>query len=143
MRLVRGPILAPKAPSTQIRWDLLGVSVDLKTLPLDTSTSGFDNRPRRYVSSYLMETSWNRDRVLDAAIVNGPPPGSSISGSTSRKSVKPRAASIAMDDGVAIFSSWVSANIQVTLWNFRTRFRGKYQFRIGHGFKRTSRSIFT
>ena len=35
-----------------------------------------------------------------------------------------------LDDAVAIFSSWVSANIQVTLWQFFTRFRGKYRFRI-------------
>lgn len=40
------------------------------------------------------------------------------------------------EDGVAIFSSWVSANIQVTLWQFQTRGRGKYRFRIsGYGFQ--------
>ena len=49
-----------------------------------------------------------------------------------------------LDDGVAIFSSWVSANIQVTLWQFHTQLRGKYRFRISAtAFKPTSRSPFT
>ena len=34
-----------------------------------------------------------------------------------------------LDDAVAIFSSG-SANIQVTLWQFRPTDRGKYRFRI-------------
>ena len=35
------------------------------------------------------------------------------------KSVKPTGSVYRhVDDGVAIFSSWVSANIQVTLWQF-------------------------
>ena len=47
------------------------------------------------------------------------------------KSVKPKGSVYRhLDDAVAIFSSWVSANIQVTLWNFYTHFRGKYRFRI-------------
>ena len=38
------------------------------------------------------------------------------------KSVKPTGSVYRhLEDGVAIFSSWVSANIQVTLWQFRTR----------------------
>jgi hypothetical protein len=35
-----------------------------------------------------------------------------------------------LEDSVAIFSSWVSANIQVTLWQFFSHFRGNYRFRI-------------
>ncbi len=120
--------------------DLLGVSVDLEDLlPLDTSTSGFDNSAEAlHVSSYLMETYLEAaDRVLDAAIVNGPKPWTIDKrfDIKDEKSVKPTGSVYRhTDDGVAIFSSWVSANIQVTLWNFRTRFRGKYRFRISaHG----------
>lgn len=120
--------------------DLLGVSVDLQDLlPLDTSTSGFDNNAESlHVSSYLMETYLEAaDRVLDAAIVNGPRPWiiDKRFDIKDEKSVKPNGSVYRhVDDGVAIFSSWVSANIQVTLWNFRTRFRGKYRFRISaHG----------
>jgi len=35
-----------------------------------------------------------------------------------------------LEDGVAIFAVWESANIRVTMWNFRSPFRGKYRFRI-------------
>lgn len=77
------------------------------------------------------------DRVLDAAIVNGPRPWiiKKRFDVKDEKSVKPTGSVYRhVDDGVAIFSSWVSANIQVTLWNFRTRFRGNYRFRISaHG----------
>src|SRR5438477_523657 len=57
--------------------DLLGVNVDLKDLlPIDTSTNGFDNNAEAlHVSSYLMENYLEAaDRVLDAAIANGPRP---------------------------------------------------------------------
>lgn len=116
--------------------DLLGVTVDLDDLfPPDTSTSGFDNNAQSlHVSSYAMENYLEAaDRVLDAAIVNGPRPWIIDKRFDIReeKSVKPTGSVYRHeDDGVAIFSSWVSANIQVTLWNFRTRFRGKYRFRI-------------
>ncbi len=120
--------------------DLLGVTVDLEDLlPLDTSTSGFDNNAESlHVSSYLMENYLEAaDRVLEAAIVNGPRPWviNKRFDIKEEKSVKPTGSVYRhVDDGVAIFSSWVSANIQVTLWNFRTRFRGKYRFRISaHG----------
>ena len=120
--------------------DLLGVEVDLKDLlPLDTSTNGFDNSAEAmHVSSYLMETYLEAaDRVVDAAIANGPRPWTIDKrfDIKDEKSVKPTGSVYRhTDDGVAIFSSWVSANIQVTLWNFRTRFRGKYRFRISaHG----------
>ena len=120
--------------------DLLGVGVDLEDLlPLDTSTSGFDNSAETlHVSSYLMENYLEAaDRVLDAAIVSGPRPWiiNKRFDIKEEKSVKPTGSVYRhVDDGVAIFSSWVSANIQVTLWNFRSRFRGKYRFRISaHG----------
>ncbi len=120
--------------------DLLGVDVDLKDLlPLDTSTNGFDNSAEAlHVSSYLMETYLEAaDRVVDAAIANGPRPWTIDKrfDIKDEKSVKPIGSVYRHEeDGVAIFSSWVSANIQVTLWNFRTRFRGKYRFRISaHG----------
>lgn len=120
--------------------DLLGVEVDLEDLlPLDTSTSGFDNSAEAlHVSSYLMETYLEAaDRVLDAAITNEPRPWKIDKrfDIKDEKSVKPKGSVYRHEeDGVAIFSSWVSANIQVTLWNFRTRFRGKYRFRISaHG----------
>ena len=108
-------------------------------LPLDTSTNGFDNSAEAmHVSSYLMETYLEAaDRVVDAAIANGPRPWTIDKrfDIKDEKSVKPTGSVYRhTDDGVAIFSSWVSANIQVTLWNFRTRFRGKYRFRISaHG----------
>jgi len=44
---------------------------------------------------------------------------------------------------VAIFSSWVSANIQVTLWQFQSRVRGRYRFRIsGYGFQTEKPVVF-
>ena len=120
--------------------DLLKVDVDLTDLlPLETSTNGFDNSAEAsHVSSYLMETYLEAaDRVLDAAIASGPRPWMINKRFDIReeKSVKPKGSVYRhVDDGVAIFSSWVSANIRVTLWNFRTRFRGKYRFRISaHG----------
>ena len=122
--------------------DLLDVNVDLEDLlPLDTSNVGFDNSAETlHVSSYLMENYLEAaDRVLDAAIVNGPRPWiiDKRFDIKEEKSVKPTGSVYRhVDDGVAIFSSWVSANIQVTLWNFRSRFRGKYRFRISaHGFQ--------
>ena len=61
------------------------------------------------------------DRVLDAAIANGPEPRTIKKrfDIKDEKSVKPKGSVYRhVDDGVAIFSSWVSANIQVTLWQF-------------------------
>ncbi len=116
--------------------DLLGVEVDLKDLlPADPATNGFDNRAEtQHVSSFLMEQYLEAaDCVLDAAIANKARPQTvkrrlSIK---DERTVKPKGSVYRhVDDGVAIFSSWVSANIQVTLWNFRTRERGKYRFRI-------------
>lgn len=122
--------------------DLLGVEIDLKDLlPADTATSGFDNRAESlHVSSFLMEQYLEAaDAVLDAAIANKtrPPLQKRHLSIKDERSVKPTGSVYRhLDDGVAIFSSWVSANIQVTLWNFRTRDRGNYRFRIsGYGFQ--------
>ena len=47
-----------------------------------------------------------------------------------------------VDDGVAIFASWESANIRVTMWNFRSHVRGKYRFRIsGYGFQSEGKPV--
>jgi mono/diheme cytochrome c family protein len=57
--------------------DLLGVDLDLKELlPPDTVVNGFDNGAEAlHVSSFLMEQYLEAaDKVLDAAIVNGPKP---------------------------------------------------------------------
>jgi hypothetical protein len=124
--------------------DLLGVEVDLKDLlPPDTSTSGFDNSAEAlHVSSYLMESYLEAaDRVIDAAIASGPRPQTMKKrfDIKEEKSVKSTGSVYRhVDDGVAIFSSWVSANIQVTLWQFQTRERGRYRFRIsGYGYQTT------
>ncbi len=122
--------------------DLLGVQVDLKDLlPLSTSTSGFDNSAEAlHVSTYLMENYLAAaDRVLDAAIANGPRPQTvkqrhDIKDETT---VKPTGSVYRhLDDGVAIFATSVAANIQVTMWRFMSRHPGKYRFRIsGYGFQ--------
>ena len=122
--------------------DLLGVDVNLKDLlPLNTSTSGFDNSAEAlHVSSYLMESYLAAaERVLDAAIANGPRPRTITQRHDIKdeKTVQPTGSVYRhLDDGVAIFSSSVAANIQVTLWRFMTRQPGKYRFRImGYGFQ--------
>ncbi len=122
--------------------DLLAVDVDLKdVLPADTSTTGFDNSAEAlHLSSYLMESYLAAaDRVLDAAIANSPRPNTIKRrfDIKNEKTVKPTGSVYRhLDDGVAIFSSWVSANIQVTLWQFQTRQPGRYRFRISaYGFQ--------
>jgi hypothetical protein len=116
--------------------DLLGVDLDLKELlPPDTAVNGFDNGAEAlHVSSFLMEQYLETaDKVLDAAIVNGPKPWMIKKRFDIRdeKSVNPKGSVYRhLDDSVAIFSSWVSANIQVTLWQFYTHFRGNYRIRI-------------
>lgn len=110
--------------------DLLNVDVDLKDLlPADTSTNGFDNRAEAlHVSSFLMEQYLEAaDSVLDTAIASRPRPTTIKKrfDIKDEKSVKPKGSVYRhLDDGVAIFSSWASANIQITMWNFRTRDRG-------------------
>jgi mono/diheme cytochrome c family protein len=122
--------------------DLLKVDVDLKDLlPPDSATNGFDNRAEAlHVSSFLMEQYLEAaDTVLDLAIANGPRPTliKRRFDLKEERSVKPMGSVYRhLDDAVAIFSSWVSANIQVTMWNFRSRARGNYRFRIsGYAFQ--------
>jgi hypothetical protein len=120
--------------------DLLGVEVDMKDLlPEDTAASGFDNSAEAlHVSSFLMSSYLEAaDHVLDLAIANGRRPDviNRRFNIKEERSVKATGSVYRhVDDGVAIFSSWVSANIQVTLWQFGSRERGKYRFRIsGYG----------
>jgi mono/diheme cytochrome c family protein len=128
--------------------DLLGVEVDLTDLlPLDVSTNGFDNNAELlHTSSFLMRNYLDAaDRVLDEAIANEPEPwilkkrfdireekSVAATGSVYRHT----------HDGVAIFATWESANIRVTMWNFRSHVRGKYRFRIcGYGFQSEGKSV--
>lgn len=128
--------------------DLMGVEVDLADLlPMDTSTNGFDNNAELlHTSSFLMRNYLDAaDRVLDEAIANEPQPwilkkrfdireekSVAATGSVYRHT----------DDGVAIFATWESANIRVTMWNFRSHVRGKYRFRIsGYGFQSEGKPI--
>jgi len=117
--------------------DLLGVGdLDLKDLlPPDASASGFDNVGEAlHSSSFLMERYLDAaDLALNAAIANGPRPngvqrrfdlkkdaGLKLKGDVYRP----------QDDGVAIFCSWESANVQVCLWSLRTPLPGRYRFRL-------------
>lgn len=116
--------------------DLLGVEVDLKeVLPEDLNANGFDNSAEAlHTSSFLMASYLEAaDRVLDLAIARGPRPPT-IDKRFSIKDERTVKATGSVyrhtEDGVAIFSSWVSANIQVTLWQFGSRHRGRYRFRI-------------
>ena len=128
--------------------DLLHVEVDLSDLlPLDTSTSGFDNSAELlHTSSYLMRSYLDAaDRVLDEAIANEPKPWQLKKrfDIKEEKSVKATGSVYRhVDDGVAIFASWESANIRVTMWNFRSHVRGKYRFRIsGYGFQSEGKPV--
>lgn len=128
--------------------DLLGVEVDLTDLlPPDTSTSGFDNSAETlHTSSYLMRSYLEAaDRVLDEAIANKPRPYQikKVFDLKEEKSVKPMGSVYRhIDDGVAIFASWESANIRVTMWNFRSHVRGKYKFRIsGYGYQSEGKPV--
>jgi hypothetical protein len=122
--------------------DLLGVEIDLADLlPPDTSTNGFDNNAESlHTSSYLLRSYLDAaDRVLDEAIVNESKPWQvkkrfHIKDESSVK--RPGSVYRFLEDGVAIFAVWESANIRVTMWNFRSPFRGKYRFRISaYGFQ--------
>jgi hypothetical protein len=128
--------------------DLLGVEVDLADLlPLDTSTNGFDNNAEMlHTSSFLMRNYLDAaDRVLDEAIANEPEPWILKKRFDIReeKSVKSTGSVYRhTDDGVAIFATWESANIRVTMWNFRSHVRGKYRFRIsGYGYQSEGKPI--
>ncbi|MFO0923578.1 MAG: DUF1592 domain-containing protein [Pirellulales bacterium] len=128
--------------------DLLGVEVDLADLlPLDTSTNGFDNNAELlHTSSFLMRNYLEAaDRVLDEAIANKPKPWilKKRFDIKEEKTVKASGSVYRhIDDGVAIFAAWESANIRVTMWNFRSHVRGKYRFRIsGYGFQSEGKPV--
>jgi hypothetical protein len=128
--------------------DLLGVEVDLADLlPPDISTSGFDNSAEAmHTSSYLLRSYLDAaDRVLDEAIANEPRPYQikRVFDIREEKSVKPKGSVYRhTDDGVAIFAVWESANIRVTMWNFRSHVRGKYRFRIsGYGYQSEGKPV--
>jgi mono/diheme cytochrome c family protein len=128
--------------------DLLGVDVDLQDLlPPDTSTSGFDNSAEAlHTSSYLLRSYLDAaDRVLNEAIASKPQPWLLKKRFDIReeRSVKPAGSVYRhLDDGVAIFASWESANIRVTMWNFRSHVRGRYRFRIsGYGFQSEGKPV--
>lgn len=128
--------------------DLLGVEVDLADLlPPDTSTSGFDNSAEAmHTSSYLLRSYLDAaDRVLDEAIANEPRPYQikKVFDIREEKSVKATGSVYRhTDDGVAIFAVWESANIRVTMWNFRSHVRGKYRFRIsGYGYQSEGKPV--
>jgi mono/diheme cytochrome c family protein len=128
--------------------DLLGVEVDLADLlPPNTSTTGFDNSAETlHTSSYLLRSYLAAaDRVLDEAIANKPRPWQlkKVFDIKEERSVKATGSVYRhTDDGVAIFSSWVSANVRVTMWNFRSHARGKYRFRIsGYGFQSKGKPV--
>ncbi|MGC6443553.1 MAG: DUF1592 domain-containing protein [Rubripirellula sp.] len=128
--------------------DLLGVEVDLTDLlPLETSTNGFDNNADLlHTSSYLLQNYLDAaERALDEAIANEPEPWILKKRFDIReeKSVRPTGSVYRhTDDGVAIFATWESANIRVTMWNFRSHVRGKYRFRIcGYGFQSDGKPI--
>ncbi len=116
--------------------DLMAVEVDLSDLlPDDNASDGFTNNAEAlHVSSFLLDNYLAAaDRVLDAAIANGSKPYTINKRFDIRNesTVKPKGSVYRHeDDGVAVFSSWVSANIQVTLWQFNTRGRGRYRFKI-------------
>jgi mono/diheme cytochrome c family protein len=128
--------------------DLLGVEVDLSDLlPPDTSVSGFDNSAEAlHTSSYLMRSYLDAaDRVLDEAIANKPKPFQINKKFDLRqeRTVKAKGSVYRhLDDGVAIFATWESANIRVTMWNFRSHVRGKYRVRIsGYGFQSEGKPV--
>jgi hypothetical protein len=116
--------------------DLLGVEIDLSDLlPPDTSINGFDNNAESlHTSSHLLRSYLEAaDRVLDEAIANESRPWLQKKRfDLKEERTLRREGSVYrhLDDGVAIFAVWESANIRVTMWNFRSHFRGKYRFRI-------------
>ena len=116
--------------------DLLGVEVDLSDLlPPDTSTNGFDNNAELlHTSSHLLRNYLDAaDRVLNEAIASKPKPWilNKRFDIKDERTVKPNGSVYRhVPDGVAIFAAWESANIRVTMWNFRSHVRGKYRFRI-------------
>lgn len=113
--------------------DLLGVDVELKdVLPVDSAAGGFDTSAETlHVSSYLLHNYLRAaERVLDAAVAGGPRPAQVKRRIDMKAATRQQGVSRPLDDGVAIFASDLSSNIQTVLWSFLTRDRGKYRFRI-------------
>lgn len=128
--------------------DLLRVEVDLDDLlPPNTSTSGFDNDAESlHISSFQLRNYLAAaDRVLDAAIANGQRPwqiNKRYDLKKERSVAKQGSVYRHVDDGVAIFAVWESANIRVTMWNFNTHFRGKYRVKIaGYGYQSDGKPV--
>ncbi len=128
--------------------DLLQVEADLSDLlPPDTSTGGFDNNAADlHLSSFLLRNYLAAaDRVLDAAIANSGEPWQLKKRFDLREEnsvAKTGSVYRHVDDGVAIFAVWESANIRVTMWNMLTHFRGKYRIRIsGYGYQSEGRPV--
>jgi len=129
--------------------DLLDVDIELKDLfPESPAEPGFDNNAiEQHVSPYLMQNYLSAaERAIDAAIASRPRPDVQQKRFDIRdeRTIKPTGSVYRhLEDGVAIFSSWVSANIQVTLWQFQSRARGRYRFRIsGYGFQTEKPVVF-
>jgi cytochrome c5 len=113
--------------------DLLGVDVELTDLlPVDSAAGGFDTSAETlHVSSHLLDNyMMAADRVLEAAFAGGPRPAQVKRRIDMKTATRRQGVSRILDDGVAIFASNLSANIQTVLWSFLTRDRGKYRYRI-------------
>lgn len=127
--------------------DLLAVELELADLlPLEAPTEGFDNEAAaQQLSAYWLEGYLAAaDRAIDAAIASGSRPNTIDKrfDIKNERTVKPTGSVYRHEeDGVAVFSSWVSANIQITLWSFQTRGRGKYRFRISASAFQTDKPV--
>ena len=85
------------------------------------------------MSSYQLDSYLAAaNRVLDAAVAGGPRPAQVKRRIDLRNESATRRHGVYrhLDDGVAIFASDLSSNIQIVFWKFLTRDRGKYRFRI-------------
>ncbi|MCC6511139.1 MAG: DUF1592 domain-containing protein, partial [Pirellulaceae bacterium] len=126
--------------------DLLGVDVDLTgVLPIDDAAGGFDTSAELlHMSSYQMNSYLTAANVvLDAAIANGPRPPQTKRRVDIREMPVTRRDQVYrhLDDGLAIFASDLSSNIQIVFWNFLTRQRGQYRFRISAYAYQTERPV--
>jgi len=128
--------------------DLLHVEIDLSDLlPPNLSTSGFDNNAAElHTSSFLLRNYLAAaDRALDDAIANKQEPWrlNHVFDLRKEKSVRKTGSVYRhVDDGIAIFAVWESANIRVTMWNMLTHFRGKYRIRIsGYGYQSEGKPV--
>jgi cytochrome c5 len=113
--------------------DLLGVEVELKdVLPVDLATGGFDTSSELlHVSSHLLDNYLEAaEMVLEAAVASAPRPAQVKMHIDMQKAARRQGVTRDVDDGVAIFASDLSSNIQTVFWSFLTRARGKYRFRI-------------